>query len=134
MLAFTTRHAAEAVGLSDQVGALTPGKYADIICIRAEDISNMPVNNAIGTIVLSTESKNIDMVFVAGRLRKWQGRLVGQDIDALRVMVHDSRDYIASRVGFDIRPTRHLQLAHEEIRRRHEGSFNSIDNLLSRGT
>ena len=49
----------------------------------------MPVNNAIGTIVLATESRNIDMVFVAGGLRKWQGKLIGQDIDALRTMVRD---------------------------------------------
>ena len=95
VLEFTTRHAAEAVGLGDQIGTLTPGKYADLIAIRAEDLNNMPVNNAIGTIVLATESKNIDMVFVAGRLRKWRGKLIGQDIDALRTMVRDSRDYIA---------------------------------------
>jgi hypothetical protein len=46
--------------------------HADLIAIRAEDLNNMPVNNAIGTIVLATESRNIDMVFVAGRLRKPQ--------------------------------------------------------------
>ena len=134
VLEFTTRHAAEAVGLGDQIGTLTPGKYADLICIRAEDINNMPVNNAVGTIVLATESRNIDMVFVAGRPRKWQGRLVGQDIDALRTMVRDSRDYIASRVGFDIRPTREIRLKHDEIQHRHTGDFDSIDDLLTRGT
>ena len=134
VLEFTTRHAAEAVGLGDQIGTLTPGKYADLVCIRAEDINNMPVNNAIGTIVLATESRNIDMVFVAGRPRKWQGRLVDQDIGALRTMVRDSRDYIASRVGFDIRPTREIRLKHDEIQHRHEGSFDSIDDLLTRGT
>ncbi len=69
----------------------------------------MPVNNAIGTIVLATESHNIDMVFVAGGLRKWQGRLIGHDIDALRNLVRDSRDYVASKVGFDIRPTRKIR-------------------------
>lgn len=134
VLEFTTRNAAEAVGLGDQIGTLTPGKYADIIAIRAEDINNMPVNNAVGTVVLATESKNIDMVFVGGSLRKWQGRLIGQDIDALRTMVRDSRDYIASRVGFEIRPTSHIHLRHDEIQGRHEGSFAAIDDLLTRGT
>lgn len=133
VLEFTTRHAAEAVGLGDQIGTLTPGKYADLVCIRAEDINNMPVNNAVGTIVLATESRNIDMVFVAGRPRKWQGRLVDQDIDALRTMVRDSRDHIASRVGFDIRPTHEIRLKHDEIQHRHTGSFDSIDDLLTRG-
>jgi cytosine/adenosine deaminase-related metal-dependent hydrolase len=134
VLEFTTRYAAEAVGLGDRIGTLSPGKYADIIAIRAEDLNNMPVNNAIGTIVLSTESHNIDMVFVAGRVRKWRGQLVGQDINALRIMVRDSRDYIATRVGFDIKPTREIRLKHDEIQHRHQGSFDAIDDLLTRGT
>jgi cytosine/adenosine deaminase-related metal-dependent hydrolase len=134
VIAYTTRHAAEAVGLGGQIGSLTPGKYADLIAIRAEDLNNMPVNNAIGTIVSSTENANIDMVFVAGRLRKWQGKVFGHDLNALRTMVKDSRDYIASRVGFDIRPTRNLQLRHDDIQHRHSGDFGSIDDLLSRGT
>jgi hypothetical protein len=92
------------------------------------------MNNAIGTIALATESRNIDMVFVAGSLRKWRGELIGQDIDALRKMVRDSRDYVASRVGFEIRPTRPLRLEHDEIQHRHEGSFAAIDDLLTRGT
>ena len=134
VLEFTTRHAAEAVGLGDRIGTLTPGKYADLIAIRAEDLNNMPVNNAIGTIVLATESHNIDMVFVGGSLRKWRGKLIGHDIDALRTMVHDSRDYLASRVGFDIRPTQEIRLKHDEIQHRHAGSFGAIDDLLTRGT
>jgi cytosine/adenosine deaminase-related metal-dependent hydrolase len=134
VIEFATRRAAEAVGLGDQIGTLTPGKYADIIAIRAEDLNNMPMNNAIGTIALATESRNIDMVFVAGSLRKWRGELIGQDIDALRKMVRDSRDYVASRVGFEIRPTRHIRLEHDEIQQRHKGSFSAIDDLLTRGT
>ena len=134
VLEFATRYAAEAVGLGGQIGTLTPGKYADLIVIRGEDLNNMPVNNAIGTIVLSTESRNIDMVFVGGRVRKWQGQLVDQDIAALRTMVRESRDYIASRVGFDIRPTREIRLKHDEIQHRHAGNFDSIDDLLTRGT
>jgi cytosine/adenosine deaminase-related metal-dependent hydrolase len=114
VLEFVTLRAAESVALGDKIGTLTPGKYADLIAIRAEDINNMPVNNAVGTIVLATESKNIDMVFVAGALRKWQGTLVGQDIDKLRRMVKDSRDEVAARVGFEIRPTQDIKVHHKE--------------------
>jgi hypothetical protein len=74
------------------------------------------------------------MVFVAGSLRKWRGKLIGQDIDALREMVRDSRDYVASRVGFEIRLTRHIRLQRDEIQHRHMGSFAAIDDLLTRGT
>ncbi len=94
----------------------------------------MPLNNAVGTIALATESRNIDMVFVGGALRKWRGELIAQDIDALREMVRRSRDDIASKVGFEIAPTRKLTLKHDEIQHRHKGSFDAIDDLLSRGT
>lgn len=134
VITYTTRNAAHAVGLGDQIGTLTPGKYADIIAIRAEDLNNMPVNNATGTIVSSTENANIDMVFVAGSLRKWQGKVLGVDLNALRTMVKESRDYIASRVGFEIRPAHHIHLKHDEIRHRHAGDFGSINDLLDRGT
>ncbi len=134
VITYTTRNAAHAVGLGDQIGTLTPGKYADLIAIRAEDLNNMPVNNAIGTIVSSTENANIDMVFVAGHVRKWQGKVLGADLNALRTMVKESRDYIASRVGFEIRPAHHIHLKHDEIRHRHAGDFGSINDLLDRGT
>jgi 5-methylthioadenosine/S-adenosylhomocysteine deaminase len=133
VIEFTTLHAAEAIGLGDRIGSLTPGKYADIIAICAEDLNNMPVNNAIGTIVLATESHNIDMVFVAGKLRKWRRKLIGLDIDALRAMVRNSRDAVASKVGFDLRPTQEIRLRHDEIQHRHAGSFGAIDDLLTRG-
>jgi cytosine/adenosine deaminase-related metal-dependent hydrolase len=134
VIAYTTRNAAVAVGLGDEIGTLSPGKYADLIAIRAEDLNNMPVNNAIGTIVSSTENANIDMVFVAGRLRKWQGKVLGVELNALRTLVKDSRDYISSRVGFEIHPTQHIHLKHDEIRHRHAGNFDSISDLLDRGT
>jgi cytosine/adenosine deaminase-related metal-dependent hydrolase len=134
VLAFATRYAAEAVGLGDEIGTLSPGKYADFIVIRGEDLNNMPVNSAVGTIVLATESRNIDMVFVAGRARKWRGSLIGQDIDSLRRMVRESRDAIAAKVGFEISPTRPIRLRHGEIQHRHQGDFGAIDDLLSRGT
>ena len=64
----------------------------------------MPVNNAVGTIVLATESRNIDMVFVAGAVRKWRGGFVGADIASVRRLVHASRDRIAGLAGFDLDP------------------------------
>ena len=124
VLEFTTIQVAELVGLGTQIGSLTPGKYADVIVIRAEDLNNMPLNNAIGTVVLATESRNVDMVFVAGSLKKWRGELLGHDADQLRTMVRASRDRVAGEVGFHICPAHSLEL-------KHQGSFDTIDDLLS---
>jgi cytosine/adenosine deaminase-related metal-dependent hydrolase len=57
-------------------GSLTPGTQADIVVIRAEDLNNMPLNNAVGTVVLGADTGNVDKVLVAGRARKW-GQMLG---------------------------------------------------------
>jgi hypothetical protein len=38
-------------------------------------------------------------VFVGGRVRKWDGELVGVDVAELRRSVHASRDGILTRAG-----------------------------------
>lgn len=104
VLEFATVDGARAIGLADRIGTLTPGKAADLIAIRAEDANNMPLNNAIGTIVHGADSGNVDTVLVAGAVRKWRGELVGFDIGSIRRLVHDSRDYLAHAAGLSVDP------------------------------
>jgi cytosine/adenosine deaminase-related metal-dependent hydrolase len=104
VLDFATRQGAVDVGRGDLIGSLTPGKQADIVGIRAEDINNLPLNNAIGTIVQGTDTRNVDTVFIGGHLRKWRGELVGTDIGRVRQLAYESRDYLAAQVGFTINP------------------------------
>ncbi|MEN3534900.1 amidohydrolase family protein [Microbispora sp. ZYX-F-249] len=99
VLDFATLRGAEANGLGDVTGSLSPGKEADILVVRADDINNMPLNDAVGTLVLGSDARNIDAVLVAGNARKWAGSLVGEDIDALRDEVVRSRDDITRRVA-----------------------------------
>lgn len=97
VLDFATLQGAKANALGDVTGSLTPGKQADILIVRADDINNMPLNDAVGTLVLGADARNIDTVLVAGTARKWDGRLVGEDLDALRDDVIRSRDDINRR-------------------------------------
>jgi cytosine/adenosine deaminase-related metal-dependent hydrolase len=39
---------ARCAGLEDRIGSLTPGKQADLIMIRTDDITLFPSNNAVG--------------------------------------------------------------------------------------
>ncbi|MFE6409997.1 amidohydrolase family protein [Streptomyces sp. NPDC057837] len=94
VLDFATLQGARTNGLADVTGSLTPGKQADLLVIRAEDVNNMPLNDAVGTVVLGSDPRNIDTVFVAGQVRKWNGRLLDVDLAALREEVTASRDHI----------------------------------------
>jgi cytosine/adenosine deaminase-related metal-dependent hydrolase len=98
VLEFATIQGARANALGDITGSLTPGKEADILIVRADDINNMPLNDAVGTLVLGADARNIDTVLVAGRARKWSGSLVGENLDKLRDEVTSSRDDILRRV------------------------------------
>jgi cytosine/adenosine deaminase-related metal-dependent hydrolase len=110
VLEFATTAGAAAVGLGDVIGSLTPGKQADIVCVRAQDVNNLPLNNAIGTIVHGTDARNVDTVFVGGQVRKWHGELVGADLARLRDLATTSRDYLAGQAGFAVDPARALPL------------------------
>ena len=89
LLEFATVRGAENAALQKKVGTLTPGKEADIVIIRAEDINTMPLTNAVSTVVSYAHTGNVDTVFIAGHARKWRGKLVGHDLNRVRNMVHE---------------------------------------------
>ncbi len=106
VLRYATVCGAANVGLGEVCGRLAPGLAADVVAIRAEDVNNMPLNNAVGTVVQGADGRNIDTVFVGGRLRKWAGELVDVDLDRVRDLLHESRDRLAAASGWNIDVTR----------------------------
>jgi 5-methylthioadenosine/S-adenosylhomocysteine deaminase len=86
--------------LDHKVGTLTPGKDADIIVLRHDRINVTPLNNAYGSVVLGMDTSNVDMVFIAGKLMKQDGELVGVDMARINRLTRESRDYIVSRTGW----------------------------------
>ena len=91
---------ARAAHLDHKIGTLSPGKEADIIMLAAERINVFPLNNVPGTIVTLMDTSNVDTVFVAGRVVKWQGKLVGVDLGRLRRMIDKSRDRVLASAGY----------------------------------
>jgi 5-methylthioadenosine/S-adenosylhomocysteine deaminase len=83
---------ARALGLGDVTGSLTPGKRADVIVLRADDLNLAPINVADGQIVLAAQPRNVEHVWVDGVARKRDGELVGVDVPAL---VRDAKAAVA---------------------------------------
>ncbi|MET8829021.1 amidohydrolase family protein [Streptomyces sp. NPDC004610] len=94
VLDFATLQGARTNGLASVTGSLTPGKKADLLVIRAEDLNNMPLNDPIGTIVLGSDARNISAVLIDGEPRKWDGQVLDVDVTALREEVRASREYV----------------------------------------
>jgi hypothetical protein len=51
-------------------------------------------NNVPGTIVTLMDTSNVENVFVAGKVAKWHGKLVGVDLNRVRRMIEKSRDAV----------------------------------------
>ena len=96
VLEFATVDGARALGLDKKVGTLTPGKQADLIMIRTTDLNMFPVNDPVGAVVQCANSSNVDSVFVAGKAVKRDGKMLGVDLNRIRTMAIESRDYIFS--------------------------------------
>ncbi len=83
--------------LDKKVGSLTPGKEADIIMLAADAINVMPLNHAYGAVVLGMDTSNVEAVFIGGKVKKWQGELVGVRTADLRREAEQSRDYLLAQ-------------------------------------
>jgi 5-methylthioadenosine/S-adenosylhomocysteine deaminase len=102
MLEFATIDGARACGLAARTGSLTPGKDADIVLLRTDDLSVFPVNNPVGTIVAAGHPGLADTVLVAGRVVKRDGALVGVDLPAVKDRILESRNRISAAAGITL--------------------------------
>ena len=66
---------ARAFRMEDQIGTLTPGKKADIVMLRMNDINMCPVWDPIYSIVEIAGAGNVDTVIIDGVVRKKDGKL-----------------------------------------------------------
>jgi 5-methylthioadenosine/S-adenosylhomocysteine deaminase len=100
VLEFATLAGARCANLDGKIGTLTPGKDADIVMLKADELSVWPLNNAPSTVVNLMNPGHIDAVFIAGKVRKWRGKLVGVDVPRTLRAVQEARDAVVGRAGF----------------------------------
>jgi 5-methylthioadenosine/S-adenosylhomocysteine deaminase len=99
VLRFATINGAKALRLDHKTGSLTPGKEADILVLDATAINVAPLNQVPGAVVSLMERTNVETVIVAGKIRKWKGRLLDVDVPRLRQQLEASRDHIFAAAG-----------------------------------
>ena len=100
VLEFATIEGARCALLDRKIGTLTPGKDADIVMLRADRLNVWPLNNAPGVVVNLMNPSNVDNVFIAGKVRKWRGNLVGVDVARVVRLAEEARDGVLRRADF----------------------------------
>jgi cytosine/adenosine deaminase-related metal-dependent hydrolase len=96
-LAWATLNGAKMAGLDDRIGSLTPGKQADIVLLRADDLNLLPVIDPVHSIVLHAGIANIDTVLVAGRAVKQGGKMLYRDLPRRKAELVETSRRIAER-------------------------------------
>jgi len=99
VLRFATLQGAIDLRLDRKTGSLTPGKEADIILLDAQAINVAPLNVVPGAVVSLMERSNVETVIVAGKVRKWKGKLLDVDLARLRADLEASRDFLFEKAG-----------------------------------
>lgn len=84
---------ARAMGLSDDIGRLAPGRKADLVMLRTEDLNLYPVFDSGSAIVELAGPQHVDTVIIDGHVRKRAGKLV-YDAELLARHRHDLQESV----------------------------------------
>jgi 5-methylthioadenosine/S-adenosylhomocysteine deaminase len=99
VLRYATINGAKHLRLDSKTGSLKPGKEADIIILDGTQLNVTPVNHVPGAVVQMMDRSNVETVIVAGKVRKWKGRMLDVDLKKLREQLEASRDYLYAKAG-----------------------------------
>lgn len=98
-LRMVTRAGAEALGASDRLGSLEPGKQADMILLSTDRAHAAPIFDPMTHVVYSAAKSDVRHVFVAGEQVVRDGELVRLDLGALLAEVRALAPRIAASIA-----------------------------------
>ena len=99
VLKMATINGARALGRAALTGSLTPGKRADILMVRADDLNMVPLGESTTTLVRSAANANVDTVIAQGKMLKFAGELVGIDLDDVKADAAGSLFDLRTKAG-----------------------------------
>ena len=68
--------------------------------LATDRINVFPLNNAPGAVVTLMDTSNVENVFIAGKVMKWHGQLVGVDLNRIRRLTEKARDGLLARANY----------------------------------
>ena len=99
ILELATLDGAKDLGIADRVGSLTPGKRADLILVRTDDLNVAPFINPSLLLVQQAQPYNVDTVIIDGRILKHKGELVALDTEEIIHKAAESFHAARKRAG-----------------------------------
>lgn len=84
MLRMATIDGAKVLGLGEEIGALEPGRRADLVLLYSDSPFLQPINNAANALVYAETGADVRTVIVDGRVVVREGRVTTVDESAIR--------------------------------------------------
>jgi 5-methylthioadenosine/S-adenosylhomocysteine deaminase len=92
-----TRGGARVLGLADDIGALTPGRKADLVLLRANSAFLQPLNQPVNTLVYATTGADDTTVLLDGRVVLHHGRVLTVDEGRLLTRAQEAADRLRAQ-------------------------------------
>ena len=99
ILELATLDGAKDLGIADRIGSLTPGKRADLILVRTDDLNVAPFINPALLLVQQAQPYNVDTVVIDGRILKHKGELIALDTEEIIHKAAESFHAARKRAG-----------------------------------
>ena len=99
MIQAATIDGARGLGLGDVTGSLTPGKRADLILVRTDDVHIAPFTDPANMIATAAGAEHVDTVVVDGRILKRNGELTTVDARQVVREAQQSLNALLKRAG-----------------------------------
>lgn len=97
ILTLATQGGARVLGLAQDLGAIAPGRKADLALLRADSIYLRPLNDAANALVYAENGANVETVLVDGRVVLDGGRVLTVDVDSLYARAQQAAERLRAR-------------------------------------
>jgi guanine deaminase len=87
-----TQGSAHVLGLADDIGAIAPGKKADLVLLRSHSVFLQPLNHALNAMVYAETGADVATVLVGGRVVLDNGLVLTVDEDQLRLQAQQAAE------------------------------------------
>jgi 5-methylthioadenosine/S-adenosylhomocysteine deaminase len=94
-LHMATLGSARAIGLGDSIGSIVPGKQADLVAVRLDDLESTPFYHLASQLVYAGNRRQVSDVWIAGRRKLSAGVLHEMDPAELRARAQRWQRFLA---------------------------------------
>jgi 5-methylthioadenosine/S-adenosylhomocysteine deaminase len=92
-----TRGSAHTLGLAHDIGAVAPGRKADLVLLRSDSVFLQPLNHALNALVYAETGAAVSTVLVGGRVVLDNGRVLTIDEDQLHMQAQEAADRLRAQ-------------------------------------